>query len=79
MQIANIGLDAHHPLAIQFNDQAQDAMGSRMLRPHVDHHVFAIHPTRYWLRLLVRLHQLFAEMDEIFVIPVHGEGNSLPS
>jgi hypothetical protein len=36
VQQTDVRIDAVHHLAIQFEDQAQDAMGGRMLRPEVD-------------------------------------------
>jgi len=39
MQVADLRVDADNDLAVNLQHQAQHAMGRRMLRPHVNHHV----------------------------------------
>jgi hypothetical protein len=39
VQIADLGIDADNDFAVDLQHQAQHAMGSRVLRPHVDDHV----------------------------------------
>jgi hypothetical protein len=36
VQEANVGIDSLNDLAVKLEDEAEDAMGGRMLRPKVD-------------------------------------------
>ena len=54
MQIADIGRRLGDHLAIQLQDEPQNAMRRRMRRPHVEHHFFAEIVAR--LRICLRLH-----------------------
>jgi hypothetical protein len=42
MEKANIAIEIHYRLAIEFQDHAQHAVSGRMLRPHVENHLGAI-------------------------------------
>ena len=44
VQITQIWVNIHHIFAIQLDHQAQNAVGARMVWPHIDDHVFTIHP-----------------------------------
>ena len=43
MQIADVAIEIDYRLTVQLQDHAQHAMGGRMLRPHVEGHLGAVH------------------------------------
>jgi len=42
MEIADVAIEIHHSFAVEFEDYAQNAMGRWVLRPHVEHHLWAV-------------------------------------
>jgi hypothetical protein len=42
MQVADVAIEIDDGLAVEFENNAQDAVRRRMLRPHVQHHLGAV-------------------------------------
>ena len=74
MQITGVRVCADDPLAVQFQRNAQHAMGGGMLRPHVEDHMFGRVNTLWERRLnRIRVECLCAQRGEVRIVPGHAE------